>query len=298
MRLASIRDAAGFTGLHAVSGERAVSLSEAANRSGVQGLGDLADVADLYRRGPATVEAARLLVESLAADPEAGAALPDRLVSPVGDRIKLICVGLNYREHAIESGLAIPDRPVLFAKYSNTIVGHGDDVIKHAITERLDYEVELGVVIGRRARGLTVADAMSAVAGYTIVNDVSGRDLQFSDVQWLRGKTLDTWAPIGPVFVSVDEIPDPHALQLGSRVDGEVRQSSHTGDMIFRVPELLAFITEAITLEPGDIIATGTPQGVGMGFDPPRYLADGSVVEAWIEGIGSLRNPVVAAARA
>jgi acylpyruvate hydrolase len=293
MRLVAIEAVDGHVALHGLVGDRVVPLAEHVADTAAAGQ-PLADVGDLYVLGPTAVAAVRSRLAALGKEPNGSLPLPDRLAAPVGRRGKLICVGLNYRAHAIESGLAIPERPVLFAKYPNTVVGHGASVVHHRITDRLDYEVELGVVIGARAARVPVSSAMDVVAGYTVVNDVSGRDLQFGDVQWLRGKSLDTWAPIGPVFVTADEVADPHDLAIGTTVNGEVRQASTTADMIFRIPELVAFISEAITLEPGDVIATGTPQGVGMGFFPPRYLKDGDVVDVTVQGIGTLRSHIVA----
>jgi 2-keto-4-pentenoate hydratase/2-oxohepta-3-ene-1,7-dioic acid hydratase in catechol pathway len=295
MRLATVRTPHGGTALHVVHGERSADVGVAARALGIAGLDGLRDVGDLYRRGDAAVAAANNLAGRVESSGVHLVDLDLRLAPPVTAPTKVICVGQNYAAHARESGLPVPSRPVLFAKYPNTLVGHGDGVVLHAITACLDYEVELGVVIGRRARRVSAQDALGVVAGYTVVNDISGRDLQFGDTQWLRGKSLDTWAPMGPVFVSADEVPDPQVLGLRTTVNGELRQDSTTADMIFGVAEIIAFITEAMTLEPGDVIATGTPQGVGMGFRPPRYLAVGDEVVATVDGIGSLRSTIVGA---
>ena len=205
---------------------------------------------------------------------------------------KIVCAGLNYRDHAEESGAPIPEWPLLFAKLGNSIAGPGATIDIPSFTTQVDYEAELGVVIGRQARRVTESDALSYVLGYTCVNDVSARDLQFADGQWTRGKTLDTFCPVGPHIVTADEIPDPQALGIRCRVNGATLQDSSTAQMIFGVAELISFISQGITLEPGDLIATGTPVGVGFARKPPIYLTDGDVVEIDIDGIGVLTNPV------
>lgn len=293
MRLATVRTPSGGTALHVVIGDRSTDVAMAARAVGIGSLDGLRDVGDLYRRGEAAVSAARTLADRMAVDPIEMGEIPPRLAPPVTTPSKIICVGQNYAAHARASGLPVPPYPVLFAKYPNALVGHRDGVVLHGITTSLDHEVELGVVIGRRAVRLSVAGAMDVVAGYTVVNDISSRDLQFADSQWIRGKSLDTWAPMGPTFVSADEIADPQALGLRSTVNGEVRQDSTTADMIFGIAEIIAFVSEAMTLEPGDVIATGTPQGVGMGFRPPRYLAVGDEVVATVDGVGSLKSTIV-----
>lgn len=293
MRLATVRTDDAPTSLHLVVGDRFVSVGAAAMACGVDDLGGLLDVGALYRRGASAVRGVQSIARLVGDRVDELATFQPSLSAPVTAPSKIICIGLNYATHARESGHALPPHPVLFAKYPNALVGDGEGVILHSITKQLDYEVELGVVIGRRASRVAPPDAMEVVAGYTVVNDVSGRDLQFGDVQWIRGKSLDTWAPMGPIFVSADEIPDPHRLRLRTTVNGEVRQDSTTADMIFGIPEIISFISEAITLEPGDVIATGTPQGVGMGMHPPCYLAIGDEVVATVEGIGSLRSRIV-----
>lgn len=272
-----------------------VALHTAAERLGLAPLPALQDVADVYRAGPEVVEAVRSVAEQAtrgAVEATDGADGP--LGPPVQRPAAFVCIGRNYLEHIQEGDAPVPEYPILFSKFANTLVGHRAPVRHHRITEQLDYEGELAVVIGRRATAVPAASAMEVVAGYTIVNDISARDLQYRDLQWIRGKSLDTWAPLGPVFVSADEIPDPYALRIQTTVNGELRQDAPVSDMLFKIPELIAFVTEAITLEPGDLIATGTPSGVGLGFDPPRWLQVGDVVEVTISPIGSLASGVVA----
>jgi 2-keto-4-pentenoate hydratase/2-oxohepta-3-ene-1,7-dioic acid hydratase in catechol pathway len=218
------------------------------------------------------------------------------LLAPVPRPGKVIGIGRNYAEHAAETGSPVPTQPQLFGMWANAVVGPGADVVHPAMTRMLDYEAELVAVIGRRARRVPVADALDHVFGYTCGNDVSARDLQFGETQWIRGKTLDTFAPMGPWIVTADEIPDPQALAIRCSVNGEVRQDDTTAHMIFSVAELVAFVTEAITLEPGDVIYTGTPSGVAIGMAEPRYLQPGDEMVVEIEGIGALRNRVVAGA--
>jgi len=204
---------------------------------------------------------------------------------------KIVCVGLNYRDHADEQGVALPERPLLFAKWPNTLIGNGDAIRIPAISKQVDYEAELGVVIGRRACGDSVDDALSFVEGYVVANDVSGRDLQFSDGQWVRGKSLDTFLPVGDL-VPAHQIPDPQALPIRAVLNGETMQDSSTSNMIFGVAEVVAFVSQAITLEPGDLIITGTPAGVGAFRDPPVWMKPGDEITIEIEGIGSITNPV------
>jgi 2-keto-4-pentenoate hydratase/2-oxohepta-3-ene-1,7-dioic acid hydratase in catechol pathway len=209
---------------------------------------------------------------------------------------KIVCVGLNYLDHIRESGAEPPAEPLIFAKFPSAVIGAGDPIpIDESLTKRVDWEVELAVVIGRTARRVERAAALDHVFGYTVANDVSARDLQFGDGQWVRGKSLDGFCPLGPEVVTADEIPDPQALALRTTVNGEVMQDSSTAEMVFGVAELIAFCSRSFTLEPGDVMLTGTPWGCGEFMDPPRSLHPGDVVEVSIEGIGSLRNPVVAA---
>ena len=216
---------------------------------------------------------------------------PGPALAPVARPGKIVAVGRNYAEHAAEEGVATPADPVVFTKFTNAIVGDGAEIRWRASdTAQVDFEAELGVVIGRRARDVTLGRALDHVLGYVCLNDVSARDLQFADGQWVRGKSLDTFCPIGPWLVTADEVPDPQALAIRCLVNGEVMQDASTGAMIHGVGALIEFIARYITLEPGDLIATGTPAGVGVFRDPPRFLADGDEVVIDIAGIGSLRN--------
>ena len=205
---------------------------------------------------------------------------------------KIVCVGLNYRDHAEESGMEPPSRPLVFAKWPSSLVGPGEAIVLPEQAQEVDYEAELGVVIGKRAHKVSVDDALDHVGGYFCANEVSARDVQFADGQWTRGKSFDTFCPMGPRVVPRDEIADPQALRIACRVNGETRQDSTTANMIFGVAEIISFATQAITLEPGDVIATGTPAGVAMGQPEPRYLHPGDTVEVEIEGIGVLTNQV------
>jgi 2-keto-4-pentenoate hydratase/2-oxohepta-3-ene-1,7-dioic acid hydratase in catechol pathway len=215
-------------------------------------------------------------------------------VLPIERPVKIICVGLNYRDHAEEQGTALPEAPLLFAKWQNTLIGPGDPIVIPPVVTKCDYEAELGVVIGERARDVSAENALEAVAGYVCVNDVSARDLQFADGQWTRGKSPDTFCPVGPGLVSRDEIPDPQALPIRAILNGETVQESTTANMIFGVADVIAYVTRTITLEPGDLIATGTPAGVGAFRDPPLFMQPGDEITIEIESIGSLTNPVVA----
>jgi len=203
----------------------------------------------------------------------------------------VFCLGRNYADHATERGAAIPDHPVYFTKPGTAVVGPGDEVVHHAVTKELDYEVELGVVIGVGGRDIPRAEALSHVFGYTVINDVTARDLQKRHNQWFKGKSLDTFCPMGPVLVTADEIPDPQALAISLRVNGQVRQQSHTSKMIFPVAQCIEVLSQSMTLLPGDIIATGTPDGVGAASG--NFLKAGDRMEAEVEGIGVLANRVV-----
>lgn len=230
-------------------------------------------------------------------DPSEAAAAPVelesvRLLAPIPMPGKIVCIGLNYRDHAAEAGIPLPEEPVLFAKFANSVVGPGAAIVVPRAVRRVDYEAELGVVIGRRARRVAVEEALNHVAGYLCANDVSARDLQPKSGQWTRGKAVDTFLPTGPWMVTADEIPDPQALAIRCVVNGEVLQESNTGEMVFGVAELVSFISATMTLEPGDLIVTGTPAGVGFVRRPPRWLEPGDMVAVDIEGIGRLANTV------
>ena len=216
------------------------------------------------------------------------------LLAPIPRPPKFICVGLNYRDHALETNMAIPSVPTIFSKFSNVVIGPGEKIVLPRESVKPDYEAEFGVVIGPGGRRISAAKAMDHVFGYTILNDVSARDLQLATTQWLMGKTCDTFAPMGPAIVTKDEIADPHALNISIEVSGELLQNSNTRELIFKIPELIEFISSVVTLEPGDIISTGTPAGVGSARKPPRFLKDGDECVVRIAGLGELRNPVVA----
>ncbi len=216
------------------------------------------------------------------------------LLAPIPRPPKFICVGLNYRDHAIESNMAIPKVPTIFNKFPNSVIGPGAAIVLPKESSQPDYEAEFAVVIGSGGRRISASNAMDHVFGYTIVNDVSARDLQMATTQWLMGKTCDTFAPMGPAIVTKDEIADPHNLDISLEIGGEVLQKSNTRELIFKIPELIEFISSVVTLEPGDIISTGTPSGVGFARKPPRYLKDGDECIVRVEGLGELRNPVVA----
>ncbi len=213
------------------------------------------------------------------------------LKAPIPDPSKIVAVGMNYMDHCREQGAEPPKNPVLFCKLPSAITGPGASIVwDPALTRKVDFEAELGVVIAKRAQRVSLQDAMSCVLGYLPVNDVSARDLQFGDGQWIRGKSLDTFCPMGPAIVTADEVPDPHALGIRCLVNDVVFQDSNTSEMIFKIPELISFVTQGITLEPGDIISTGTPHGVGVFRKPPVYLKDGDRVSVEIEKAGVLNN--------
>ena len=229
-----------------------------------------------------------------------GGELPDmltmELTAPIPRPSKIICIGLNYRDHAEESKMPIPEVPTVFAKFPTAVTGHGRPIVLPRNSTKPDYEAEFAVVIGKGGRHIPEARWREHVFGYTILNDVSARDFQMATSQWMIGKTFDTFAPMGPVIVTADEIEDPHHLQISLTLSGEVMQDSNTSNLIFKVPQLIAYLSSVFTLEPGDIIATGTPAGVGFARKPPRYLKPGDEVAIRIEGIGELVNPVVAEA--
>jgi acylpyruvate hydrolase len=212
--------------------------------------------------------------------------------APVTRPQKLIGIGLNYRDHAEEAKIPLPASPLLFAMYSNAIIGPEASIVLPTVSNQVDYEAELGIIMGARVRNVAAKDALQYVAGYTIVHDVSARDLQFSEKQWLRGKSIDTFAPMGPYLVTQRALGDADGLAIELRLNGQTMQKSNTRNMIFKVPDLVSHISKTMTLEPGDVIATGTPAGVGFVRNPPVFLKHGDVVEIEIEGIGVLRNSV------
>jgi 5-carboxymethyl-2-hydroxymuconate isomerase len=221
-----------------------------------------------------------------------GDAVAGELAAPLQPG-KIVAIGLNYLDHIRESNLPQPAQPLVFAKFPSSVTGPNDPIVVDTkLTAQVDWEVELCVVVGRRMRAVSVNAALDYVFGFTVGNDVSARDVQFSESQWTRGKSFDTFCPVGPVVVTADEIPDPQVLALRTRVNGEVMQDSSTAQMLFGVAELLAFCSRSFTLEPGDLLLTGTPWGCGYFMDPPRALQVGDVVECEVERIGVLRNPV------
>ena len=205
---------------------------------------------------------------------------------------KIVCVGLNYRDHAEEQGAELPERPLLFAKFPTALIGPGEPIVIPPLVTEPDYEAELAVLIGSTVKGVSKENALEAVRGYLCANDVTARDLQYGDRQWTRGKSVDTFCPIGPELVPAAEVPDPHDLRIRCTVSGEVLQDSTTANLIFGVDEVIAFASQAITLQAGDLILTGTPAGVGYFRDPKRLLQDGDTVTIEIEGLGELTNPV------
>lgn len=213
--------------------------------------------------------------------------------APVPRPGKLICIGLNYRDHAAESNMPIPERPVVFSKFATAVIDPGEAVVLPATSTQVDYEAELAVVIGRRAKNVSADRALDYVLGYTCFNDVSARDFQFADGQWQRGKSCDTFAPMGPMIITADAVPDPHKLSIKLILNGKTMQDSNTDQLIFGVPQLIEFLSETITLEPGDVIATGTPAGVGFARKPPVFLQPGDEMVVEIESVGKLNNPVV-----
>ncbi|WP_226527351.1 fumarylacetoacetate hydrolase family protein [Metabacillus niabensis] len=215
-----------------------------------------------------------------------------KIEAPVPAPGKMICVGHNYREHILEMKRELPPHPVVFAKFANTIVGPQDDIPFHPISEQLDYEAEFAFVIGQRARNVSQDEALKYVAGYTIVNDVTYRDLQRRTLQWLQGKAVDGSAPMGPWLITTDELTDPSGLEIVLTVNGEERQRSNTANLVFSVPYLVEFLSNIMTLEPGDIILTGTPGGVGVARDPQVFLKDGDVVRIEVDQVGVLENKV------
>jgi 2-keto-4-pentenoate hydratase/2-oxohepta-3-ene-1,7-dioic acid hydratase in catechol pathway len=246
------------------------------------------------------------VIEAAAQDPKkiqslVDASTPDtaysigtvKLLAPIPKPRKLICVGLNYRDHALETGSEIPSVPTIFNKFATAVIGPGDQIVLPKVSKKPDYEAEFAFVIGKGGRHIKAEDWKNHVFGYTIVNDVTGRDYQRATTQWLMGKTFDTFAPMGPWIVTADSIEDPHNLDISLDINGETLQNSNTRELIFKIPDLLVFLSSVFTLEPGDIVSTGTPSGVGVARNPPRFLQPGDDVVVKIPAIGELRNPVV-----
>ena len=274
------------TSVGVVNGETVVDLTRAAEAAGYE--------ARLFASTLAMLEAgeeAFALVRRLKPVDPAVPLSSLHLRCPVASR-KIVAVGLNYKDHAIEAGLKTPSAPLCFAKFTSSLTGPFDAIRLPAGDAKVDYEAELGVIIGRKAHRVSEAEAMDHVAGYVVVNDVSERKWQFDDGQWTRGKSCDTFAPMGPYLVTADEIADPGALRISTRLNGETMQDSNTNQLIFDIPKLVSYFSHSFTLEPGDVIATGTPAGVGFTRKPPLYLKVGDVVEVEIEGIGRICNRV------
>lgn len=303
MRLVTF-ETGGARRLGAVVGERVVDVQGAAAALSAEGRGPgvdavPGDMLGLLRAGDAGMDAVRSLLDAVA-DWNTGEGLyaydvaAIRLCAPVPEPGKILCIGRNYKEHAAEGGSDVPQQPLVFAKFANTVIGPEDDVIHPTNTRELDYEGELVVAIGREAKHVSREQALGYVAGYTIGHDVSARDLQRSDNQWVRAKSQDTFAPLGPYLVTSDEIPDPQGLTIKVWVNGDLRQEANTELMIFDVATLIAFISEGITLHPGDLIFTGTPAGVGAFRKPPVFLQPGDEIAIEIENLGRLTNRVAA----
>lgn len=270
MRLATIRTGDGATRAARLDGDALIPL-------------DAPDAVQAMVNGTTDSDAGRAI------------AFADADLAPLVPRPpKIICLGLNYETHIAEMGRELPEYPTCFAKFAVALTGSRDDILLPAVSSKVDYEAELAVVIGRPARHVTAGEAGAAIAGYTIMNDVSMRDYQFRSMQWLQGKTFERSTPLGPVLVTGDELDDARDLAISCSVDGDVRQAARTSDLVFPPHDVVAYLSRIMTLEPGDVIATGTPGGVGAGSDPPRFLQEGQVVVTQIEGIGQLRNRFVA----
>ncbi len=280
MRLATFRRGGSGPEAGAVRGEQVVSLAEAG----------FPDIHSIIRGGPEALAA----VDAFCWRPPAAAVAPlagVRLMAPIPRPPKLICVGLNYRDHAEETGMQIPATPTIFCKFPTAVIGPGDEIILPRSSTRPDYEAEFAFVIGKGGRHIEAAAWRDHVFGYTIINDVSARDYQMATTQWLMGKTFDTFAPMGPYLTTADEVADPHSLDISLELNGRLMQSSNTRNLIFGIPELVAFLSSVFTLEPGDVVSTGTPAGVGFVRTPPVYLKPGDEVAIRVEGLGELRNP-------
>ena len=258
------------------------TTAEAAARMGVL-IGD--DIQEVRSHEPADLMSPEF---TGVVTPLAGA----QVLAPVPLPGKLICIGLNYRDHAAEAGLPVPTVPLIFTKFPTAVIGPGETVRIPAQVTKPDWEAELGVVIGRAGSSITVERALDHVLGYTCINDVSARDVQSSETQWVRAKSFDTFAPMGPCITTTEEIPDPQSLGIRCWIGGDLVQNSSTAQMVFSVAEVIEFVSRNVTLMPGDVIATGTPPGVGVGMNPARFLRDGDEMVVEIDGIGRLSNPV------
>jgi acylpyruvate hydrolase len=294
MRLVRYEGNNGVARLGALTDNGIVPL-EAAARSVAAAPEVFSSISSFLLAGDSAIENARRLIQT--APPSAFTSASNvKLLAPIPRPGKIIAVGLNYRDHSIEAGAKeLPKSPIIFAKFASSVCGPGDAIVIPVGDPNVDYEAELAVVIGRNGKNISASDALRYVAGYMPLNDVSARAWQFADKQWVRGKSCDTFCPVGPYLTTREDISDPHALWIRTRVNGATLQDSNTSKIIFRIPELIEFISASITLETGDIIATGTPEGVGAFRTPPIFLKPGDTVEVEIEKLGVLRNPVVSA---
>ncbi len=280
MKFATLRDQT----LVALKSESAVPLSKAGYTGDMKSF-----IIDVSRR-PELLNEIKIKISGIK---EGFKFTPESFSAPLNNPNKIVAIGLNYAEHASESEMKIPEHPLAFAKFPSSITGPADKVeIPVKITQQGDYEVELGVIIGREAKNVNASDALNYVFGYTILNDISARDVQFSESQWVRSKSLDTFCPLGPVIVTRDEITDPQNLEIGCELNGVAMQQDNTKNMVVGVADLIAKLSRSFKFEPGDIIATGTPSGVGFKRNPPVYLREGDIIRSWIKGIGELVNIV------
>jgi 2-keto-4-pentenoate hydratase/2-oxohepta-3-ene-1,7-dioic acid hydratase in catechol pathway len=272
-----------------------IDVAAAADALGIDAPTSLIEVLEV---GQPAVDAVQSVVDAAAGSESAASWTLDEMGLQYGPAVadpgKIICVGLNYRRHAAETNMPVPTTPVLFSKFDNTIAAYGDSVSLPPVATEYDYEVELGVIIGKPARNVSEAEALDYVFGYVTANDISVRDLQTRTSQWLLGKTMDNFLPVGPYLVTADEVGDPQLLGIKTWVNGEIRQNSNTGDMIFTVAEIVSYISRYFTLEPGDIIVTGTPEGVAMGREDKPWLKPGDEVVVEVEKLGTLKNVMVA----
>jgi 2-keto-4-pentenoate hydratase/2-oxohepta-3-ene-1,7-dioic acid hydratase in catechol pathway len=289
MKLVTYKPRGANAQLGAIVDDKVINLAEASGGALPN------DMLAFLQLGDAGLKAAKkVATKKVAADH--GVALDEvKLLSPITNPNKVVAIGLNYLDHIKESNAAVPKLPIMFTKYTTSIVGHGDEVRwDPKLSGKVDWEVELAVVMGKSAYRVSEDEALTYVAGYTVCNDVSARDLQVEmGDQWIRGKSLDTFCPLGPCIVTKDEIADPHNLKLTTTVNGKVMQDSNTSQLLFKLPYLIHYLSQAFTLLPGDVIITGTPPGVGMGMKPPVYLKDGDVMTVAVEGIGELTNTCV-----
>jgi 2-keto-4-pentenoate hydratase/2-oxohepta-3-ene-1,7-dioic acid hydratase in catechol pathway len=282
--------------LAAMRGDRLVDVPAIARAAGVDAP---ATLLALVQGGPDADRRVRALVDATRDEGQPSSTV--RWHAPIPRPLKnVFCMGLNYLAHARESGAArgkdpkMPTRPVLFTKAPTTVNGPFDDVpVDWSVTEQVDWEVELGVIIGRTGRDISRATALDHVFGYTVINDLSAREVQVGHIQWFKGKSLDGFCPMGPLVVTADEFGNPQQKRLRTRVNGVTKQDASTSDMLFPVDSIIEWLSKGLTLEAGDIIATGTPEGVGLGRTPPEYMKDGDVVETEVEGIGTLRNRII-----